>query len=116
MIRMYSGTPAMIMVSAPNIPKAASRPGSTGRRAARDGQPDILIERDGIDPFNRELDPIGGFRQPDWHHDRVVRLLSLRHGRRARVQSTVFSDVRPARRHAGGVRDLRGRLRRTSDW
>ena len=30
MIRMYSGTPAMIMVSAPNIPKAASRPGSTG--------------------------------------------------------------------------------------
>lgn len=50
--------------------------------------------------------------QPRRHHHRVVRLLPLRLGRRARVQHAVLPQQRPARRHPAGLPDVRGRLRR----
>src|SRR5512139_1107143 len=45
-----------------------------------------------------------------WYHDRVVRLLSLRHGGRTRLQPSVLPDIRPADGHARGLRHLRRRL------
>src|SRR5207253_5438649 len=57
------------------------------------------------DGHSREhaFDPAGRARKPDWYVDRVVRLLPVQHGGRARVQQAVFPDLRSVRRHAAGL-------------
>ena len=74
--------------------------------------PDAL---EGLVEQPQEPDQTRRVCQPDRHDDRVVRLLPLRHGRRARLQQALLPDVRPAGRHDGRVRHLRGRLRRAAD-
>src|SRR5208337_470902 len=49
-------------------------------------------------------------RQPDRYGDRVVRLFSLRNGRRADFQQAVLSDLRSDGGYAARVRNLRARL------
>ena len=46
------------------------------------------------------------------HHDRVVRLLPVRHGSRTGVRRSVLPGRRAADRHAAGVEHVRGGLRR----
>ena len=57
--------------------------------------------------FTPARDPGGQYRV----RARMVRLLPLRHRRRAGVRRSVLSEERSAGRHAAGVPDLRRRLR-----
>jgi len=56
-----------------------------------------------------------GDRQHGRHDDRMVRFSGVRPDGGAGLREIVFSEVRPAHRHLGGVRRLRGRLRCTAD-
>ena len=57
----------------------------------------------------------GGDRRHGRHDDRVVRLLPLRHRRRAGLPEALLPQRRSADRHARGVRHLLRRLRRPAD-
>ena len=54
----------------------------------------------------------GRGRQPDRHLVGVVRLLHLRHRRRAGVQQVVLPELRAAGRHPAGLHDVRRRFHR----
>ena len=67
-------------------------------------------------PDDGREDPAqGGARQLDRQRARVLRLLHLRHRRRARLRQGLLPGVRPRDGHAAVVRDLRRRLRRAPD-
>ena len=65
--------------------------------------PGVLVMPDLV-----KLTPADRLRRLRRHHDRVLRLLHLRHRRRARVRHGVLPGARRGRRHGRGHRDVRG--------
>ncbi len=66
-------------------------------------------------PATRRRAPQGGHRRHCRHHDRVVRLLHLRHRRRPDLPGAVLPEAGPADRHAGCLRHVFRGLRRPPD-
>ena len=85
-----------------------SSPGHAGNGHSGNG-PAATAERQAA---GSEQAAAGGRRRDRRHGARVVRLLHLRHGRRARVRRPLLLRRRPRRRHADRLRDVRRRLRR----
>ena len=109
--------------SASSSPRAETTGAASSRRSFSIGSAGHRVQCSTVSPLSAQtataaLPPTGGRRprrdggQLRRHRHRVVRLLPLRHGGRARVRPALLPERRSAHRHAVVVRDLRRGLHR----